>query len=221
MPAACKFGADLATSSVGRARWPGAGGAGGPGVRRSRRRTKARASAEFVVDQGAKLEYVTPERLIGVDVGGINYPAYYKALYAAKATFTVNHRLKGIRRDGNKLVAVLGNDYDKSETERRVDQVIAEHGTLPAAEVYFALKDQSSQSRRARHRRPDRQPAAGPGAQPRRPVPAVPRRRRGQQPQHPRRALRFPPALSPVLTTVASGFLAGLTVSVRHRSIAL
>jgi N-methyl-L-proline demethylase len=100
--------------------------------------------AEFVVNQGAKLEYVTPERLIGVDVGGLNYPAYYKALYAAKTTITVNHRLKGIRRDGNKLVAILSNDYDKSESERRVDQVIAEHGTLPAAETYFALKDQSS-----------------------------------------------------------------------------
>jgi hypothetical protein len=100
--------------------------------------------AEYVVNQGAKLDYVTPERLIGVDVGGLNYPAYYRALYAAKASITVNHRLKGIRRDGNKLVAVLSNDYDKSESERRVDQVIAEHGTLPAAETYFALKEQSS-----------------------------------------------------------------------------
>jgi hypothetical protein len=100
--------------------------------------------AEFAVDHGARLEYVSPERAAGVDVGGINYPAYFKKLYAAKTTFTLNHRLKGIRRDGNKLVAVLGNDYDKSETERRTDQVIAEHGTLPAAEVYFALKEQSS-----------------------------------------------------------------------------
>jgi hypothetical protein len=100
--------------------------------------------AEFAIDQGAKLEYVTPERAMGVDVGGLNYPAYYKALYGAKATLTLNHRLKGIRRDGNKLVAVLANDYDKSESERRTDQVIAEHGTLPAAEVYFELKEQSS-----------------------------------------------------------------------------
>jgi N-methyl-L-proline demethylase len=100
--------------------------------------------AEFAVNQGAKLDYVSPERAAGVDVGGINYPAYFKALYAAKTTFTLNHRLKGIRRDGNKLVAVLTNDYDKSESERRTDQVIAEHGTLPAAEVYFELKERSS-----------------------------------------------------------------------------
>ncbi|HEV8390503.1 MAG TPA: NADH:flavin oxidoreductase [Dongiaceae bacterium] len=100
--------------------------------------------AEFAVNQGARLDYVSPERAAGIDIGGINYPAYFKALYAAKTTFTLNHRLKGIRRDGNKLVAVLANDYDKSETERRTDQVIAEHGTLPAAEVYFELKDGSA-----------------------------------------------------------------------------
>jgi hypothetical protein len=82
--------------------------------------------------------------MIGVDVGGLNYPAYYKSLYGAKSVVTVNHRLKGIRRDGNKLVAVLTNDYDKSETERRTDQVIAEHGTLPAADAYFELKEQAS-----------------------------------------------------------------------------
>src|SRR4029434_6583539 len=93
--------------------------------------------AEFAVGQGAKLEYVSPERTIGVDIGGINYPAYFKTLYAAKATFTLNYRLKGIRRDGNKLVAVLSNDYDKSETERRTDPVIAEHGTPPAAARLF------------------------------------------------------------------------------------
>jgi 2,4-dienoyl-CoA reductase-like NADH-dependent reductase (Old Yellow Enzyme family) len=100
--------------------------------------------AEFAINQGARLDFVTPERSVGIDVGGLNYPAYYKAFYAGKANIIVNQRLKGIRRDGNKLVAVLGNDYDKSETERRTDQVIAEHGTLPAAEVYFALKEQSS-----------------------------------------------------------------------------
>jgi hypothetical protein len=100
--------------------------------------------AEYAINQGARIEYVTPERMIGVDVGGLNYPAYYKAVYGAKSVVTLNHRLKGIRRDGNKLVAVLSNDYDKSESERRTDQVIAEHGTLPAAEAYFELKEQSS-----------------------------------------------------------------------------
>lgn len=138
-----KFGADLATSS-----WDILAGqvpvASEVLVYDDHGGHEGSTLGEFVINQGVRLDFVTPERSVGIDVGALNYPAYYKALYGAKATVTVNHRLKGIRRDGNKLVAVLTNDYDKSEAERRVDQVIAEHGTLPAAEIYFELKDGSS-----------------------------------------------------------------------------
>jgi 2,4-dienoyl-CoA reductase-like NADH-dependent reductase (Old Yellow Enzyme family) len=101
------------------------------------------STAEFLAASGARLECVTPDRAIGMDVGGINYPGYYAALYRAKAAMTPNHRLVSVRREGNKLVAILVNEYDKSTIERRVDQVIAEHGTLALAELYFGLKSHS------------------------------------------------------------------------------
>ena len=47
-------------------------------------RIEGSACAEFVVDQAPSWNIVTPERALGVDVGGINYPAYFKKLYAAK-----------------------------------------------------------------------------------------------------------------------------------------
>src|SRR5262249_4869893 len=43
-------------------------------------------------------------------------------------------------RDGNRLVATFYNEYDRSRHDRRVDQVVVEHGTLPVDELYFALK---------------------------------------------------------------------------------
>jgi hypothetical protein len=46
-------------------------------------------------------------------------------------------------REDNKLVAVLRNEFSFEEEERVVDQVVAEHGTLPRDEVYFALKPAS------------------------------------------------------------------------------
>jgi len=49
-------------------------------------------------------------------------------------------RLQGIKREGNRLVAMLFNEYDRSRHERVVDQVVVEHGTLPLDELYFALK---------------------------------------------------------------------------------
>ncbi len=45
-----------------------------------------------------------------------------------------------MRRQGNKLAAVIGSDYGARTEERLVDQVVVEHGTLPLDELYFALK---------------------------------------------------------------------------------
>jgi hypothetical protein len=57
---------------------------------------------------------------------------------------TINTRLLAVRREGNRLAAVLGSDYTERTQERLVDQVVVEHGTLPLDELYFALKPGSS-----------------------------------------------------------------------------
>jgi pyruvate/2-oxoglutarate dehydrogenase complex dihydrolipoamide dehydrogenase (E3) component len=105
---------------------------------------EAATCAEYVAKAGSKLEILTPDRLIGSDVGGMNYPALYKALYAAGAVLTPNERMTGVRRDGNKLVATIYNEYTHTERERAADQVIATNGTLPAADLYFDLQPDSS-----------------------------------------------------------------------------
>jgi NADPH-dependent 2,4-dienoyl-CoA reductase/sulfur reductase-like enzyme len=104
---------------------------------------EALSTAEFAAGRAKTLEIVTPERMVGVDVGGLNYPGFYKAFYLGKVTQTLNLRLQSLAKDGNRIVARFKNDYDKSTTERRIDQVIACHGSLPADGVYFELKAQS------------------------------------------------------------------------------
>lgn len=104
---------------------------------------EALSTAEYLAGKGVKFEIVTPERAIGVEVGGLNYPAYYKAFYQAGVRMTLNLRMTGIRKDGNQLVATLSNPYDKSTVERRAQQIIVAHGNLPADAVYFDLKEQS------------------------------------------------------------------------------
>jgi 2,4-dienoyl-CoA reductase-like NADH-dependent reductase (Old Yellow Enzyme family) len=98
------------------------------------------SAAERLAETGAALELVTPERIIAPDVGGTNYPAYLKAFHGHGVTITLNHRLKAVERDGNRLKAVLGNDYTGARQARLVDQVVVEHGTAPLDELYFALK---------------------------------------------------------------------------------
>jgi len=100
-------------------------------------------TAEFLAGAGSKLEIATPERTLAPEVGGTNYPLYFKAIHQAKATISLNVRLEGVRREGNQLVATLLNDYDRSRVERRVDQVVVEHGTLANENLYFSLKPSS------------------------------------------------------------------------------
>ncbi|HUK09565.1 MAG TPA: NADH:flavin oxidoreductase [Stellaceae bacterium] len=100
-------------------------------------------AAEFVAEAGSALEIVTPERVLAPEVGGTNYPGYFRAFARHGVTVSLNLRLERIRREGNRLVATLYSEYDRSRCERRVDQVVVEHGTLPLDDLYFELKPDS------------------------------------------------------------------------------
>jgi hypothetical protein len=101
--------------------------------------------AEFLARAGARLEFVTPERIVLPEIGGTNYPAYLRAFGEHRVTITLNRRLRALLRAGNRLVALLLYDeYARATEERLVDQVVIEHGTLPADDLYFELKPQSS-----------------------------------------------------------------------------
>lgn len=58
--------------------------------------------------------------------------------------FTVTERLKGIQRDGNRLTVTLGTDYLDFTREAAYDQVVVNYGTMPMDDLYFDLKELSS-----------------------------------------------------------------------------
>ena len=101
-------------------------------------------TAERIAESGARLEIVTPERFFAPEIGGLNHVAYARAFQEHGVTITINTRLVGVRREGNKLAALLGSDYTDAVAVRPVDQVVVEHGTLPLDDLYFALKENSS-----------------------------------------------------------------------------
>jgi len=98
-------------------------------------------AAEMAGRAGAAVELVSPERFFAPEMGGMNHVPYMKAFHETGVRITINTRLRAVRREGNKLVAVLGSDFTEGwREERRVDQVVVEHGTLPLDELYFRLK---------------------------------------------------------------------------------
>ncbi|MGA1800819.1 FAD-dependent oxidoreductase [Rhizobium sp. HT1-10] len=102
------------------------------------------SAAELIANTGAELELVSPERFFAPEMGGMNHVPYAKAFAEKNVRVTINTRLKSVRREGNGLVAVLGSDYAPTlRTERRVSQVVVEHGTMANAELYEELKPMS------------------------------------------------------------------------------
>ena len=102
------------------------------------------SAAEVLARAGVELEVVTPERFFAPDVGGLNHVPYARALHEAGSRITINSRLVAVRRDGSDLIATIGSDYSALCVERRVDHVVVEHGTTPMADLYFGLKECSS-----------------------------------------------------------------------------
>ncbi|MBX6385400.1 MAG: NADH:flavin oxidoreductase [Microbispora sp.] len=101
-------------------------------------------AAEALAGGGARLEFVTPERTLAPDVGGLNYPAYFRAFAKHDVRVTLCHRLVAVERRDGRLVARLYNEYAGTTRERVVDHVVVEHGTLPRDELYFSLIPGSS-----------------------------------------------------------------------------
>ncbi|WP_353477076.1 FAD-dependent oxidoreductase [Streptomyces violaceusniger] len=100
-----------------------------------------------------RIEYVTPERTLAPDVGSMNSPAYLRVFAEHGVTTTLAQRLRSVRRAGDgRLAATLYSEYTEAETERIVDHVIVEHGTLPMDELYFELLPDSTNFGEVDHR---------------------------------------------------------------------
>lgn len=103
------------------------------------------SAAEMVANAGSTLELVSPERFFAPEMGGMNHVPYMQAFHEKGVRVTINTRVKSVRREGNQLVATLGSDFARDwSAERRVDQIVMEHGTMPLEDLYFALKPASS-----------------------------------------------------------------------------
>jgi NADPH-dependent 2,4-dienoyl-CoA reductase/sulfur reductase-like enzyme len=100
----------------------------------------ALSCAEFAATRGARVTIATPDRALGVELGGTNLGAHMAELYKHGVVIRPDTRLIAARRAGNRLIAVLSNAYREDEAELEVDQIIGDNATLPNDDLYVALK---------------------------------------------------------------------------------
>jgi NADPH-dependent 2,4-dienoyl-CoA reductase/sulfur reductase-like enzyme len=103
------------------------------------------AAAELIAQSGTPLEIVSPERFFAPETGGLNLVPYMKTFAAKGVAITTMTRVRKLSREGNRVRAALWSPYTQADCGSRVvDQVVVENGTSPSADLYFALKDLSS-----------------------------------------------------------------------------
>ncbi|MDF5809261.1 N-methylproline demethylase [Pseudomonas aeruginosa] len=109
--------------------------------------------ADFLADKGAQVEIVTDDIKPGVAIGGTTFPTYYRSMYPKEVIMTGDLMLEKVYREGDKLVAVLENEYTGAREERVVDQVVVENGVRPDESLYYALKQGCGTRARSTSRR--------------------------------------------------------------------
>jgi len=98
---------------------------------------------EYIAKCGSAVEFITPERTVGPDVGGTSFPPYFKEFSEHGVRTTLNLRLTGIAREGNRLRGAFYDEYAHRTVHREADQIVVENGTQPMDGLYFGLKDGS------------------------------------------------------------------------------
>ena len=104
----------------------------------------ALSAAEMIARSGARLHIITPERTLGIDVGGMNHVPYARAFNETDTLISLNKRLRNVRREGTRLCAEVGSDHTDHRTTIHADWIVTDHGTSTNADVYFDLKPLSS-----------------------------------------------------------------------------
>ena len=101
-------------------------------------------AAELMATSGANLEIITPERMLGVDVGGMNHVPYARAFNEHSVRITLNQRVLAVRPELGRLCVEIGSDHSSHVEARHVDYVISDRGTVVNADLYFELKPEST-----------------------------------------------------------------------------
>ncbi len=100
----------------------------------------AMTAAELLVNSGVRLEIVSPERTLGIEVGGMNMVPYSRALNEADVRITLTRRVRSIaRRADGRLDVQIGSDHSEVRQTRVVDAVVGDHGARSNDDLYGEL----------------------------------------------------------------------------------
>jgi len=100
--------------------------------------------AEALAERGAKVELITPDPNVGVDVAPILMPDYLAALYRLGVVVRPDSMVDSVSREAAEFVVSTRNVYTDEVGQTRADMVVVDRGTLPFDDLYKELRPDST-----------------------------------------------------------------------------
>jgi 2,4-dienoyl-CoA reductase-like NADH-dependent reductase (Old Yellow Enzyme family) len=100
--------------------------------------------AELAATDGRKVLLVSIDAQLAQELTYAERAIWKKRVYELGLDTLFDHQIERVERRGNRIVATFRNLMTQATLERTADQIVVEHGTIPADELYRALRSQAS-----------------------------------------------------------------------------
>jgi hypothetical protein len=100
--------------------------------------------AEFAASEGRHVSLVSIDSQLAQELTYAERVIWKKRAYELGLAITFEHQIEKVERRGNRILATLRNIVTGTTTEREGDQIVVEHGTLPADALYRELRAHSA-----------------------------------------------------------------------------
>lgn len=107
-------------------------------------RHAAASCALQLAKQGSSVSFATPDDSLAVEMTYIDKSSFRRRFAELGIRSLVDIRLERVERRGNRLRATFRNELTGSESHVEASQIVIEHGTLPAAEIFHELRHHSA-----------------------------------------------------------------------------
>ncbi len=107
-------------------------------------RHTALTAAQFCKNKGARVQFATIDESLATEQAYAERVIWRRWVHESRIPVHFEEQLKEVRRDGNKLSAVLQNELTGEITQLPAGQVIFDYGTIPADATYHDLRDASA-----------------------------------------------------------------------------
>lgn len=100
--------------------------------------------AELAAGEGRQVSLVSIDAQLAQELTYAERVVWKKRIYGLSVPTVFDHGIERVERRGNQIAATFRNQATGATTERVADQIVVEHGTIPADDLYHELRSRAA-----------------------------------------------------------------------------